>query len=75
MPQFKRHFFIPTDWSRTYGNMLFQITSKNEFVFVKKNELVVMKGGLDYAETISLSRELRVFLNDTQTVALIGLAG
>ena len=55
--------------------MLFQITSKNEFVFVKKNELVVMKGGLDYAETISLSRELRVFLNDTQTVALIGLAG
>ena len=73
MPRFKRHFFIPTDWPSIYGDMLFQITSQNEFVFAKKDELVTIKGGLDYAETIPLSRQVEVVLNDKQPIASIGI--
>lgn len=55
-PEVKRHFFIPTDWLSTSGEMLFQLTSKNEFIFVKKTGLAIIKRGMDYFETISLSR-------------------
>lgn len=71
-PQFKRHFFVPTDWPSAYGDMLFQVTSQNEFVFARKDELVIIKGGLDYAKTISLSREVQAVINDRQPVVSTG---
>jgi hypothetical protein len=52
--QAKRHFFIPSEWLSSTANAMFQFTSKNEFVFVKGHELVIMKRGLDFSETVSL---------------------
>lgn len=54
-PEAKRHFFIPSNWQRTSGDIMFQYTSKNEFVLANKDELVIIKRGMDYAEKISLS--------------------
>lgn len=58
-PQVKRHFFIPSDWQSNSRDMLFQLTSKNEFVFVKRNEAIIIKRGLDYSEAISLAEHSR----------------
>ncbi|KAI9784880.1 MAG: hypothetical protein M1816_000575 [Peltula sp. TS41687] len=55
-PQAKRHFFIPSEWLSCNGDIILQLTSKDEFVFAKKNDLVVIKRGLDFEETLSLSR-------------------
>ncbi len=50
----KRHFFIATDWLSNSGDIIFDHTSKNEFIFVTNNGLVVIKRGTDYFEKISL---------------------
>lgn len=55
-PEAQRHFFIPSDWHSHNDNVLFQFTSKDEFVYVNKNELRVIKRALNYSETISLSK-------------------
>jgi hypothetical protein len=56
--QVKRHFFIPSDWPPPTEEMQFQLSSNNDCVFVKKNELAVIKRGLDFSETITLSKGL-----------------
>ncbi|KAH8807662.1 hypothetical protein F5884DRAFT_752245 [Xylogone sp. PMI_703] len=56
--QLKRHFFIPSDWQAGSGQMLFQLTSKNDFVFAKRSELVVISRGLDFSETILLKETI-----------------
>lgn len=55
-PEAQRHFFIPSDWHSNSDNVLFQLTSKDEFVYVNKNELRVIKRAMNYSETISLSK-------------------
>ena len=55
-PMAKRHFFIPSEWQSRRGNHFLQYTSRREFVFAKRGELVVIKRGLDFSETLSLSR-------------------
>ena len=52
--QAKRHFFIPADWQSNYGAILFQLNSRNEFVFAKKHELMIIERGLNYHELITL---------------------
>jgi hypothetical protein len=47
-----RHFFIPSDWRSTSGDMLFQLTSKEVFLFAKQSELMVIKRGLSYSEQV-----------------------
>lgn len=58
-PQVKRHFFIPLDWRNMCSEMLFQITSKSDFVFVKTNEVIIIKRGLDRSEAVPISGVLQ----------------
>ena len=62
-PEAKRHYFIPPDWRNSSGDVLFHLTSKNEFVFAKKNELIMIKRGLDYSELISLAKAQKRTIN------------
>lgn len=55
--QASRHFFIPPDWRHSREDFLFLFTAKNEFVFAKRHELVVIKRGLDFSESLSFARE------------------
>ena len=56
-PELKRHFFIPSEWrNKNSKDILFHYTSKDEFVFAKKDGLVVIARGLDYSEPMSLLR-------------------
>ena len=69
-PQVKRHFFIPSDWRNMSREMLFQITSKKDFVFVKTNELVIIKRGLDRFESVPMSDGLRSTLAHQRNLRL-----
>lgn len=69
-PEVKRHFFIPTDWLSISGEVFFQLTPKNEFVFVKKNELLIIQRGMDYSETISLSKAQQWSFNHASNMYL-----
>ena len=55
-PEAQRHFFIPLDWHSDSNDVLFQFTSKHEFVYINKNELRIIKRAMNYSETISLSK-------------------
>lgn len=55
-PEAQRHFFIPSDWHSNSDSILFQFTSKDEFVYVNRNELRVIKRAMNYSENISLSK-------------------
>lgn len=44
---FTRHFFLPADWLSTNIELMFGITNKGEIIFVKRNEVAVIKRGLD----------------------------
>ncbi|KAK8023124.1 WD40 repeat-like protein, partial [Apiospora marii] len=54
-PYAKRHFFILSEWLNVNGDMMFSFTSKKEFIFVNKGGLVIIKGGLDFSEVVTLS--------------------
>ncbi|KAF7919653.1 hypothetical protein EAE99_008505 [Botrytis elliptica] len=51
-PDVKRHFFIPADWIHPTDEMQFYLSAKDEFIFVKKNELAIIKRGLDSPQII-----------------------
>ncbi|MCJ1390676.1 hypothetical protein MMC18_003537 [Xylographa bjoerkii] len=64
-PEIKRHYIIPPDWKNSSGGILFQLTSRNEFVFAKRHELMIIKRGLDYSESISMAKaQKRTFKNE-----------
>ena len=52
----KRHFFIPTDWYCSSMGMLFQFTSRKDFVLAKRHELLIIQGGLLYSDMITVAR-------------------
>ena len=45
-----RHFFIPTDWLTTSGERMVEVTQKGDVVFVKRDEVAVIKRALDNVE-------------------------
>ncbi|KAI5921326.1 hypothetical protein F4810DRAFT_344137 [Camillea tinctor] len=54
-PYAKRHFFIPSEWHNVNGEIVCAFTSRNDFVFVNKNGIVVIGHGLEFSETITPS--------------------
>ncbi|KAI1500933.1 hypothetical protein F5X99DRAFT_418859 [Biscogniauxia marginata] len=54
-PYAKRHFFILSEWLNVNGEMLCAFTSRNDFVFVNKNGIVLINRGLEFSEIITLS--------------------
>jgi WD40 repeat protein len=45
-----RHFFFPNDWMGSVGQLLLDFGRGGEIIFVKLDELVVIKRGLEYTE-------------------------
>ena len=50
---FIQHFFLPADWLNTNMDLLFGVTHKGDFIFVKRHELGVVKNGLKNRERVS----------------------
>ena len=50
--EYSRHFFIPDDWLSVNRGMILKVTSKSDLVFVKKDEVAIIKGGLIYNEVV-----------------------
>ncbi|KAF7863782.1 hypothetical protein EAF04_006747 [Stromatinia cepivora] len=51
-PDVKRHFLIPTDWIHRTDEMQFYLSAKDEPIFVKKNELAIIRRGLESSQSI-----------------------
>ncbi|KAH0563489.1 hypothetical protein GP486_001940 [Trichoglossum hirsutum] len=47
---FVRHFFIPVDWLSVTGDLMIELTRNGDIVFVKRDELAVIKRGLEVTE-------------------------
>ncbi|KAI9685958.1 MAG: hypothetical protein M1820_010702 [Bogoriella megaspora] len=61
MPVMKRHFFVLSEWLTMSGELLCNFTRKREFVIAKKHELVIVKHGMDFAETLELSTATKLW--------------
>ena len=44
-----RHFFIPADWRSTNIELMIEVTQHGDIVFVKRDEVAVIKRGLEVA--------------------------
>ena len=53
---YSRHFFVPSDWLSSAGELIFQLTAKGNFIFVKGDEIAVIKNRLEYTQTVPISR-------------------
>ena len=47
---FVRHFFFPADWLSTDAPLIIKITRRNDIIFVKRNEIAIIKRGLEISE-------------------------
>lgn len=45
-----RHFFVPADWLSTNINLMIEVTRNGDIIFVKRDEVAVIKRGLDTSE-------------------------
>ncbi|KAI9780421.1 MAG: hypothetical protein M1839_006695 [Geoglossum umbratile] len=54
-----RHMFIPDEWINTKNRLIFQLTTKGDLIFAKRDEIAVIKRAL----------ASKVTLNDTTTKA------
>ena len=51
-----RHFFVPSDWLSNARDLVLQLMAKGRFVFVKGNEIAIIKNRLDHAQVMQTSR-------------------
>ncbi|KAL8915769.1 MAG: hypothetical protein Q9172_006680 [Xanthocarpia lactea] len=51
-----RHFFFPADWLSTDAAVMIQITRKSDIIFVKRDEVAVVKRGLETSEMGSVGK-------------------
>ncbi|KAL8895234.1 MAG: hypothetical protein Q9192_003767 [Flavoplaca navasiana] len=47
---FVRHFFFPANWLSTDAPLIIKITNRNDIIFVKRDEIAVIKRGLEISE-------------------------
>ncbi|PGH12527.1 hypothetical protein AJ80_06688 [Polytolypa hystricis UAMH7299] len=52
---YSRHFPIPSDWQSQQRVLRMAVTSKGDILFVRMDEVAVIKRGLDFEESIPLS--------------------
>ena len=45
-----RHFFVPADWLSTNVNLMIEVTRNGDIIFIKRDEVAVIKRGLDTSE-------------------------
>ena len=53
---YDRHFFLPADWLSTNIKLMIRVTHSGDIVFVKRDEVAVIKRGLDNIEEEAGSR-------------------
>ena len=51
--EYSRHFFLPADWLSTTTDLMIQVAQKGDIIFVKRDEVAVIKRGLDNVEPAS----------------------
>lgn len=51
-----RHFFVPTDWLSSNLELMIRVTSSGDILFVRGDEVAIIKRGLDTSEMSVLSR-------------------
>lgn len=51
-----RHFFIPADWLSSNSELLIDVTVKGTILFAKRNEVAVIKKGLDMDSSAPMGR-------------------
>lgn len=54
-----RHISLPSDWLSTNDTIILVLTAQDELAFAKKNELAVIKRGLDIAQVMSFPTRSR----------------
>ncbi|KAL8790816.1 MAG: hypothetical protein Q9213_000440 [Squamulea squamosa] len=50
LEHFVRHFFFPADWLSTDAPLIIKITRRSDILFAKKDEIAVIKRGLENSE-------------------------
>ena len=45
-----RHFFLPADWLSTNNDLMFGMARNGDIIFVKRDEVAVIKRGLEHVE-------------------------
>ena len=50
MNDYDRHFFLPADWLSTNSDLMFGVTRNEDILFVKRDEVAVIKRGLENVE-------------------------
>lgn len=53
---YDRHFFIPADWLSTSVNLMIEVTHDGNIIFVKRDEVAVIKRGLENIEEEASSK-------------------
>ena len=53
---YSRHFFLPADWLSSNIKLMVEVTHTGDIIFVKKNEVAVIKHGLDNIEEETSSK-------------------
>ncbi|MCJ1401865.1 hypothetical protein MMC11_005082 [Xylographa trunciseda] len=48
--EYTRHFFLPADWLSTNDDLMFGLTRNGDITFVKRDQVAVIKRGLDTVE-------------------------
>ncbi|KAI9844670.1 MAG: hypothetical protein M1837_005412 [Sclerophora amabilis] len=52
LPQYyQRHFYLPNDWLSTNDQVLIRCTPSKEIIFVKEDEVAIIRRGLDCVES------------------------
>ena len=50
LEHFIRHFFFPADWLSTDASLIIKITKRSDIIFAKRDEIAVIKRGLETSE-------------------------
>ena len=50
LTRYVRHFFIPAYWLRSSSEMLMKVSGKGNIIFAKRNEVAIIRGGLEINE-------------------------
>ena len=52
---YSRHFFIPYDWHSGTGTLMVRVTPHGDIVFVRSDEIAIIKPGLEYEELFKMA--------------------
>lgn len=74
---YQPHFFLPADWLSTNNDLLIGVSRARDIIFVKRQEVTVIKRGLDNVEqstsniatkrpSLIASRTLKIPLEDSE---------